>query len=274
MRVLLSWSGDVSRAAGSILRTYLPNALHPIKFWMSTEDMRAGLEWSSEISGALAETDAAVLCLTPDNLYSPWILFEAGAVSHAVGRGRVIPYLYGLGPADLTGPLSRFQAVRANEEGTWELFRAINDVGKFHRFSDADLRQVFDMWWPRIEVDLASIGTPAPVPRRSDRELLEEMLEILRRWVPSPTRPLDPSRHHPWWVPEDFHNLNEAQIDMFFERELVPWALVRAQREYHGIDGIEVSDIEALAMHSARKTAEDLGLVKRFDVWFAERQGA
>ena len=54
------------------------------------------------------ECEYGIVCLTPHNLESPWILFESGALSKRVAHARVSPYLFGLKVADVTGPLSQF----------------------------------------------------------------------------------------------------------------------------------------------------------------------
>jgi hypothetical protein len=38
------------------------------------------------MSGALAKSDAGLLCLTSDSIHSPWLLFEAGGL--AAGKGQ------------------------------------------------------------------------------------------------------------------------------------------------------------------------------------------
>jgi hypothetical protein len=46
------------------------------------------------------------VCLTPDNIDSPWIHFEAGALSRALESAKLCPLLFGMDPTDLTGRLS------------------------------------------------------------------------------------------------------------------------------------------------------------------------
>ncbi len=61
-----------------------------------------------------------------ENVSSPWILFEAGALSKSMLDSKVIPLLFGLEQSDLSGPLSQFQAQKFEETGLMEIVKAIN----------------------------------------------------------------------------------------------------------------------------------------------------
>jgi hypothetical protein len=91
MKIFLSWSGEKSRIVASALSQWLPSLVPTTKPWMS-EQIRAGDRWESELVKELKNTDCGVLCLTAENLQSPWLNFEAGALSKAVDKSRVIPY--------------------------------------------------------------------------------------------------------------------------------------------------------------------------------------
>jgi hypothetical protein len=69
-----------------------------------------------KISAELEGASLGILCLTRDNLASPWLLFEAGALSHRFGTRRVCPFLFGLQPTELTFPLAQFQATKETED--------------------------------------------------------------------------------------------------------------------------------------------------------------
>jgi hypothetical protein len=110
-----------------MLRQWLPDLIQSIEPWMSAEDIDAGTRWGIEVTNQLAETRCGIICLTKDNQQAPWILFEAGALSKTIEKTYVIPYLIDLAPSDiLPGPLTQFQAKRANRSETWELVRTLN----------------------------------------------------------------------------------------------------------------------------------------------------
>jgi hypothetical protein len=58
----------------------------------------AGARWANELANELAGTRFGILCLTRDNLNSPWLLFEAGGLAKTVEDTFVCPYLLVLQP--------------------------------------------------------------------------------------------------------------------------------------------------------------------------------
>ena len=67
-------------------------------------------------------------CLTRENLSSPWLLFEARAISKHREAGHVCTYLIGLTSNDVEEPLSQFQHTRADKEDTLQLLQTINSL--------------------------------------------------------------------------------------------------------------------------------------------------
>lgn len=126
MRIFLSWSGVRSKQVATALRDWLPLILHYANPWLSDKDIEAGDRWSMEIGKELEASNFGVICLTRDNLSADWILFEAGALSKALQTGSVCPYLLDVEFQDLRGPLSQFQAKKAESAQTLELVEAIN----------------------------------------------------------------------------------------------------------------------------------------------------
>src|SRR5262245_43236095 len=114
MRVFISFSGDRSAKVASIIREWLPKVIQATRPWMSETDIEKGTRWVSEISGVLAEAAVGIICVTPENIHSPWLAFEAGALSKALSASRVCTYLFDLSPANLPFPLAMFQATQAN----------------------------------------------------------------------------------------------------------------------------------------------------------------
>jgi hypothetical protein len=184
MKVFISWSGDESRYVAQSLREWLPQIIQAVKPWMSDEDISKGTRWSSELAEQLKETKFGIFCLTKDNLNTPWILFEAGAVSKSIEGAFVCTYLIGITPTDVSGPLSQFQATIANKEDTRKLVMTINHALKENPLKEAQISKAFEKWWPDIEEKLKSISAKAvsgaAKKGREDRELLEEILSIVR----------------------------------------------------------------------------------------------
>src|SRR5260221_13115017 len=102
MKVFLSWSGEQSKLAAKALHDWLPTVIHTVRPYMSAENINKGQRWSVDISKQLEETDFGVICMTPENLEAPWVLFEAGALLKGREKGHVCPLLFGVGGIDLT----------------------------------------------------------------------------------------------------------------------------------------------------------------------------
>ena len=85
-KIFISWSGDVSKRVAQALDKWLPEVVEGIEPWISTQDISAGVRWGSEIARQLERINFGIICLTPDNLQAPWILFEAGALAKPLIR--------------------------------------------------------------------------------------------------------------------------------------------------------------------------------------------
>jgi TIR domain len=182
MRVFLSWSGERSAALAHALREWLPTVIQAVEPWMSESDIEQGSRWSPEIATQLEQAHVGIICLTPDNVLSPSLHFEAGALSKALDKSLVCTYLLELEPTDLRWPLADFQATRADKEETKKLLMTINKALGEQALPSDRLDKTFERWWPELEVQIAKLpgSDNAAKSRRPDRELLQEILELLR----------------------------------------------------------------------------------------------
>jgi hypothetical protein len=184
MKVFLSWSGDRSSQVARALSDWLPSVIQAVKPWMS-EQIGKGMRWGPEMARALEETRFGIVCLTPDNLTAPWILFETGALSKTIASTHVCPYLLGLKPADLQGPLAQFQAAKADVTDTLELVKSINAAQGETVLPVKSVESAFNKWWPELEKELQEISQQSAAPpdrkQRTQMEVLEEILDIARQ---------------------------------------------------------------------------------------------
>jgi hypothetical protein len=183
MKVFLSWSDDQSRALAGVLKDWLGEVIQAVEPWISTS-IDKGSRGLEEIADALETSRVGIICLTRQNLTEPWILFEAGALSKT--RDRVWTFLLDLTPADVEPPLGMFQHTQSNKEDVRALLGSINrEVEKSgeRSLTEKQLDSVFATYWPKLEETLARIRASAhtaTAPVRSDRELLEEILQLTR----------------------------------------------------------------------------------------------
>lgn len=183
-KVFISWSGDLSKKLAEEIRIWLPGVLQFVKPYFTPNDIEKGTRWSTEISGELESSNAGIICLTADNINKPWILFEAGALSKNFGKANVCTVLFNLENSDLTGPLTSFQATKFDKTDFKKLLITINNTGLESKLETAVLNDVFDMWWPKLELKVKEIlknhVVSADANLRSEREMLEEVLELTR----------------------------------------------------------------------------------------------
>jgi len=200
MEIFISWSGERSRQAAEALRNWLPKVINAVKPWISSSDIDKGARWSTDVATRLETAKIGIICLTPSNLHEDWILFEAGALSKTLRNTFVCPVLIDLKQADVTGPLAQFQSTRANKEEILRLVKTINTALGEQALSENHLEEAFEVWWPRLEDQFKTLP-PEKVtssPQRSDRELLEEILEAVRNQnrLTQPTmEPIDVIQH-------------------------------------------------------------------------------
>ena len=183
MKVFLSWSGELSKSIAHELGEWLPQVIQGIKPWLSFKDIAKGSRWSLNIQKELAVSKAAVFCVTPDNPNEPWLNFEAGAVSNTEWSSKVCTYLFGIKPADITGPLTQFQHTNCTKDDTLLLVKTLNTAQGEGALEDKVLERSFTKFWPDLEGALNDIGTSTKQPAASKRsvvDMVEETLNIAR----------------------------------------------------------------------------------------------
>jgi len=183
MKVFISWSGERSKAVAEALRYWLPKVIQALDPWMSADDIDKGTRWRSGIATELEQSSVGIICLTRENLDSTWIHFEAGALSKQQQNTYVCTFLFGLGPTDIREPLAQFQATTDKREDVRKLIFTVNRSLNESQLPESELNESFAVWWPKLEERLRSIpissgGVKEPI--REDREILEEILELVR----------------------------------------------------------------------------------------------
>ena len=155
--------------------------LQYVEPFVSDKDIAAGERWAQTIAGELEASNFGIICITPENLNSEWVLFESGALSKSMLDGKVIPLLLGLELSDLSGPLSQFQAQKVSEAGFVEVVKAINKVAE-KPASQQIVDQLVPRLWPTLNETLTKIPEKAPTEKhkRQTHEVLEELVTGVR----------------------------------------------------------------------------------------------
>jgi hypothetical protein len=185
LELFISWSGEKSRAVALALGDWLPAVIHNVQPFVSANDIHAGTRWQVEIAARLETSKFGIVCVTKENQSNTWLNFEAGALAKAVDSSRVVPLAIDLKPSDVQIPLGQFQAQPATRDGIARILASINAACD-PRLTESLLARATATWWPeldaalrRIENDSGDASKPA-APTRTDRELLEEMLDAVR----------------------------------------------------------------------------------------------
>ena len=185
MKVFISWSGEESKAIAQILREELPVVINAIDPFVSSEDIEKGVPWFQNISQTLEDSSFGIVCLTPSNLQSKWLHFEAGALAAKVSQSHVAPLLIDVEEAAVKAPFSQFQLTKLEQADFLKLLLAINRAVKEKPLNEETLKRSFAIWWPQFEkkAKIALESVPkrhVPKIQRTDREILEEVLVLVR----------------------------------------------------------------------------------------------
>lgn len=239
MKIFISWSGPRSKIVAEALRKWIPRVIQSVKPWISSEDIYAGNRWNQEIAIELEQSKFGIICLTPENMNTPWILFEAGALAKTINETLVCPYLTKLKSSEINGPLTQFQAVEDTKEGTLNLMTSINRALNENVLDEQQLEDTFDRWWPDLEETLNNLPESEIdlVPERNEKEILDEILERVRslgRWsenkifylsTPEKFKNIKAWRMDPNILPDDYFNeylrskLQEGKLQEKFKED-------------------------------------------------------
>ncbi len=76
MKLFIGWSGETSCQVALTLWDWLPRFIPGVKPWMSSEDIMKGARWGLEIAAQLKKAKIGIICLTKENIESPWIFLK------------------------------------------------------------------------------------------------------------------------------------------------------------------------------------------------------
>jgi hypothetical protein len=185
MKIFLSWSGGKSRELAETLRDWLPDVIQSVEPFVSTQDIATGERSLKILASELETTSFGIVCLTQQNKLTPWITFEAGAMSKLVETSKVTPLLLDLKVSEIIGPLSQFQAVDVGDrDQVFKLIKAIADASPQSNITEGRLSRIFDAFWPRLLERIETLrrsDDETSQDSRSDRDILEELLALARR---------------------------------------------------------------------------------------------
>jgi len=186
MKIFLSWSGNRSKYIASCLNKWIPNMVPHMNIWFSEKDIQKGKIWFEEIQKALTddETVCSLLCLTPENIHSDWINFEAGCFLGKIGHGGIFTLLYEVKAEDITFPLAAFQKTSLKKKDFKKMIQTLNKSSGLNKIKNNQLDYLFSNAWKELEKELKKVPkseSPEKIPdKRSDSEIIREVLATVR----------------------------------------------------------------------------------------------
>ena len=168
MKIFLSWSDETSHAIASALGDWIPFVIQAVETYVPPEDIRKGTRWANEVAKELNQSSFGILCVVPGNTGAPWLNFEAGVLSKSLDVSNVIPLLIDVETSELdNGPLAQLPSAVFEKHGMYQILERINEKTEQGRLSEDRLRDTFDIWWPKLKLDVGAI-------RKNGKQVAEE----------------------------------------------------------------------------------------------------
>lgn len=130
-KIFISWSGEISKEIAKGLKEVLEKQVftdNRFSCFVSDLDIASGSDWWDKIKDELQTCKIGILCITKENLKSPWLFFEFGAL---ISQGiPTIPLLISCSLNSLKGtPLTGRQCVDFyNESKFIDMILDINEI--------------------------------------------------------------------------------------------------------------------------------------------------
>jgi hypothetical protein len=139
MTIFICWSGTRSRAIAEAVEDLLKDCGVDDKKIDRSDHIEKGTVWSDWIRDRLRDAKAGIVCLTPENVRSPWMHFEAGALAVGLSpkskdlpgdfdQRRLFTLLHGVTGAEINGPLSAYQATSTTRREMAQMVSAIKSI--------------------------------------------------------------------------------------------------------------------------------------------------
>jgi len=149
MSIFISWSGDRSHAIARGIKKLLLATVRTLRDEdvFISDQIEKGMAWFDAIAEELQRSQVGIVCLTPENLQSPWLHFEAGALARRMTEGspstatnenegtpeprssrhrnQLFTVLHGVTGAEVRGPLSAYHATSTTRAEMGDLFRSV-----------------------------------------------------------------------------------------------------------------------------------------------------
>lgn len=152
--IFISWSGERSKKIAACFHKWLNKTLN-IKSWFSDKNIIIGQLWEPEIQNALKAGKIGVFFITKDNVFSPWINFEAGAISKGDAKHNVCIVRIDQDEIPKESPLFHYQNCMFDKEGIYNLIN--NVLRNKDNLPEKSFKLIFDKYWGNLYEDYLKI---------------------------------------------------------------------------------------------------------------------
>lgn len=192
IKIFLSWSGKKSQELATLFKTYVTDILPKIDFYFSPDDLKGGEKWRQSIEEGLNNNTYGIIFLTPSNLTSKWVYFEAGAISKSTKQAKILPLLYQIDINEIGQPFSDYQCKMFSKDSILTTIYEMNECqANVYKLPKDTIKRNFDRLSDEIQSNIEQIDKINEVNEDNsleieDANLLEsddkinEILQILR----------------------------------------------------------------------------------------------
>lgn len=143
-KIFISWSGEKSKQIASTFYDWFYNTFK-IEAWFSSKNIKIGKLWEPKIQEALQQSTKGIFFITKENVFAPWINFEAGAISKGNPENFVCIIRVDSNEIPKESPLFHYQNTAFNKEGICELLN--NILIDSPDYNEENFKKLFDTNW-------------------------------------------------------------------------------------------------------------------------------
>lgn len=162
VNIFISWSGATGKRIARKLREVVGAFVHVDNIFMAEIDINKGAPWREELKKYLKESNFGFFILTPDQISSEWMAFEAGAVGVNDGAIHMLPLIFGVAENTIPKYLSEYQFANFTKEDYKILFKELNEKNDpEYRIDSSVLSTRFEWLWNSFYPEISEIISEA-----------------------------------------------------------------------------------------------------------------
>ncbi len=159
MNLFISWSGTTGHRIAIAIREFFAGVFPHAIVFLSSTDIEHGEHWPTRLAEQLGNTHFGLICVSPASQRSPWLNFEAGALSKHLSNARVTPILFGMSPSDLKPPLSLYQCATYSRGDMLRVVLSFNSQSNPQEaLTTVALAAAFDEHWRALYKTLETLS--------------------------------------------------------------------------------------------------------------------